>query len=421
MSARFLALCVRPADGPGFGKHDGKVYVRNQRLKAGQPGHLSLRASKGRLCATTIYERLASEPYHFPGSYQRVLRRPWVTQPARRAISLQGTPASARGRNSCRFIHSSCCIMGPSTSTRLDPPVHRGSRWAARVPVKGADQERSVRHVSLYILRHDSLFTSRHVSLYADTSGDPGPVIDGATAAIRDGRIPREQAEAKVLRVLELKRAADLAPRGRGGPPASPRRSHVRPSGRPGRGRGRPLVDSLPAGAPAPALRRTSSPASLRAHEAAELPSGGRIRGPMSGHTRKLALAPSSSRPRSDRRDQSRTYAAALGFGLFASLSLGTPIVCGISHLGSERTTPLTDGSEPGIDYRAARRFTSAKTGGSASADTWVGISCPYGRLSESGSAAELRSHGVICGGTTWASTCTAVTHRHNHLGFRAA
>jgi transposase len=31
-----------------------------------------LRASKGTLHATTIYERLAAEPYHFPGSYQRV-------------------------------------------------------------------------------------------------------------------------------------------------------------------------------------------------------------------------------------------------------------------------------------------------------------------------------------------------------------
>jgi len=31
-----------------------------------------LRASKGALCATTIYERLAAEPYRFGGSYQRV-------------------------------------------------------------------------------------------------------------------------------------------------------------------------------------------------------------------------------------------------------------------------------------------------------------------------------------------------------------
>lgn len=31
-----------------------------------------LRASKGALYATTIFERLAAEPYHFPGSYQRV-------------------------------------------------------------------------------------------------------------------------------------------------------------------------------------------------------------------------------------------------------------------------------------------------------------------------------------------------------------
>ena len=43
-------------------------------------------------------------------------------------------------------------------------------------------------------------------------SGDPGPVIDAVTAAIRSGRLPRAQAEAKVLRVLELKRKAGLAP-----------------------------------------------------------------------------------------------------------------------------------------------------------------------------------------------------------------
>jgi beta-N-acetylhexosaminidase len=43
-------------------------------------------------------------------------------------------------------------------------------------------------------------------------SGDAGKVIDAVTAAIRSGRIPRAQAEVKVLRVLALKRAAGLAP-----------------------------------------------------------------------------------------------------------------------------------------------------------------------------------------------------------------
>jgi beta-N-acetylhexosaminidase len=43
-------------------------------------------------------------------------------------------------------------------------------------------------------------------------TGDPGPVIDAVTAAIKSGRIPRAEAEAKVLRVLELKRGAGLAP-----------------------------------------------------------------------------------------------------------------------------------------------------------------------------------------------------------------
>jgi beta-N-acetylhexosaminidase len=43
-------------------------------------------------------------------------------------------------------------------------------------------------------------------------TGDPGAVIDAVTAAIKSGRLPRAQAEAKVLRVLELKRKAGLAP-----------------------------------------------------------------------------------------------------------------------------------------------------------------------------------------------------------------
>ena len=43
-------------------------------------------------------------------------------------------------------------------------------------------------------------------------SGDPGPVIDAVTAAIKSGRLPRAQAEASVLRVLELKRESGLAP-----------------------------------------------------------------------------------------------------------------------------------------------------------------------------------------------------------------
>ena len=43
-------------------------------------------------------------------------------------------------------------------------------------------------------------------------TGDPDPVIDAVTAAIKSGRLPRAEAEAKVLRVLELKRKAGLAP-----------------------------------------------------------------------------------------------------------------------------------------------------------------------------------------------------------------
>jgi beta-N-acetylhexosaminidase len=48
------------------------------------------------------------------------------------------------------------------------------------------------------------------IALFA--SGSPGEVIDAVTAAIRSGRLPRAEAEAKVLRVLELKREAGLAP-----------------------------------------------------------------------------------------------------------------------------------------------------------------------------------------------------------------
>lgn len=43
-------------------------------------------------------------------------------------------------------------------------------------------------------------------------TGDPKPVIDAVADAIRSGRIPRAEAEAKALRVLELKRKVGLAP-----------------------------------------------------------------------------------------------------------------------------------------------------------------------------------------------------------------
>jgi len=48
------------------------------------------------------------------------------------------------------------------------------------------------------------------VALFA--SADPVEVVDAVTAAIKSGRLPRAQAEASVLRVLELKRKAGLAP-----------------------------------------------------------------------------------------------------------------------------------------------------------------------------------------------------------------
>jgi beta-N-acetylhexosaminidase len=55
-----------------------------------------------------------------------------------------------------------------------------------------------------------SLKAGADLALFA--TGDPKPVIDAVTAAIKSGRIPRAEAEAKVLRILELKRTAGLAP-----------------------------------------------------------------------------------------------------------------------------------------------------------------------------------------------------------------
>ena len=55
-----------------------------------------------------------------------------------------------------------------------------------------------------------ALTAGADLALFA--SGDPGAVIDSVTAAIRSGRLPRGQAEAKVLRVLALKEKAGLAP-----------------------------------------------------------------------------------------------------------------------------------------------------------------------------------------------------------------
>ena len=43
-------------------------------------------------------------------------------------------------------------------------------------------------------------------------SADPDRVIDAVAAAIRSGRLPRERAEASVLRILKLKRRVGLAP-----------------------------------------------------------------------------------------------------------------------------------------------------------------------------------------------------------------
>jgi beta-glucosidase-like glycosyl hydrolase len=55
-----------------------------------------------------------------------------------------------------------------------------------------------------------ALTAGADLALFA--SGDPRPVIDAVTAAIKSGRLPRSQVEASALRVLELKRQAGLAP-----------------------------------------------------------------------------------------------------------------------------------------------------------------------------------------------------------------
>ena len=48
------------------------------------------------------------------------------------------------------------------------------------------------------------------IALFA--SADPDRVIAAVQAAIRSGRLPREQAEASALRILRLKEKAGLAP-----------------------------------------------------------------------------------------------------------------------------------------------------------------------------------------------------------------
>lgn len=55
-----------------------------------------------------------------------------------------------------------------------------------------------------------ALTAGADLALFA--SADPEKVVDAVTRAIRAGRLPRAQAEAKVLRVLALKRKAGLAP-----------------------------------------------------------------------------------------------------------------------------------------------------------------------------------------------------------------
>ena len=108
-----------------------------------------------------------------------------------------------------------------------------GSRSSARLPVSRAGPDVPARHASATgpVIITDSLSMAattkalgiklpaaavRALRAGADlalfASGDPDQVIDAVTAAIKSGRLPRAQAEAKVLRVLELKRRASLAP-----------------------------------------------------------------------------------------------------------------------------------------------------------------------------------------------------------------
>ena len=65
-------------------------------------------------------------------------------------------------------------------------------------------------HIKLPAAAVRALKAGADLALFA--TGDPGAVIDAVTAAIKSGRIPRAEAEAKVLRVLEVKRGAGLAP-----------------------------------------------------------------------------------------------------------------------------------------------------------------------------------------------------------------
>lgn len=109
-----------------------------------------------------------------------------------RGLTEEGTPASLSPR-AMRYLRSR---VSDDTVIITDSLSMAATTKALRIGTPAA----AVR----------ALKAGADIALFA--SADPDEVIDAITAAIRSGRLPRERAEASVLRILGLKRTAGLAP-----------------------------------------------------------------------------------------------------------------------------------------------------------------------------------------------------------------
>lgn len=109
-----------------------------------------------------------------------------------RGLTGEHTPASL-SRNAMRYLRSR---VGDDTVIITDSLSMAATTKALRIGTPAA----AVR----------ALRAGADLALFA--SGSPDAVIDAVTSAIRSGRLPRAQAEASALRVLELKRRIGLAP-----------------------------------------------------------------------------------------------------------------------------------------------------------------------------------------------------------------
>jgi transposase len=128
-----------------------------------------LRASRGRLQATTIFERLAREPYRFPGSYQRVkeyvaLRRPEIL-------------AELGIRSPAHQMHRRVEVA-PGSQAQVD--------WGEEEPIQGPDGP-----VKVYSF-HMVLSHSRDPFCRYTTSMDLGTFWEAHTAAFAHfGGVPQ--------------------------------------------------------------------------------------------------------------------------------------------------------------------------------------------------------------------------------------